>query len=170
MYDKSNFIIPINIGDTNIKIRNISNNITCIILDPKCTIVQINYELHIKQKYASKSIILKFTSIENTKDAHILLREALDILNTNINPPIVVGNNIETLQIIPTLTDGINDGDQYFNVTINKIIGLYINGVLQSTSQYTFIPDTDYITWLSTADIILETTDIIFLVYVRTII
>lgn len=167
MFNKYNFIVDLNINDKVLKLRNSNNFIQYLIKDPYCSIIQNNNTLHIKQKSESNTIKLDFNNDIEAHEAHVLLRNALLQLVQNITPvtPIPSEMNILTLSFIPTLTDSINNSVQYFNTNIYKIIGLYVNGVLQNNDQYLFIENTNYITWLASAEIILEPTDLVTIIY-----
>lgn len=167
MFNTLNFIVPLNPNDTILKLRNDSNFIQYIIRDPFCTIVQFDKSLDIKQKAESKSIRLDFTTKAEATQGHLILREALAELAAN-QPTPGGGSEIFSLNFTPTLTDGVTDSQQDFNIPAKTIISLYVNGVLQSPDQYLFMEDSDFFIWLASAEIILETTDTVSLLYTPT--
>ena len=167
MYSINNFIIPIG-TDVVLKIRNTSNAIVYIIKEPTSTVSIKNNIIYIKQSADSTIIPLQFASNTEAIQAHILLRDSLKLLKTNIenanNNSNVLVNNIE-INVSFLTTPGI-DYTLNIPVAINQIFGLFVNGVLISNIDfsYTTVPAT--LTWKGTAPYVLEPGDIIKILYV----
>lgn len=164
MFNKNNFIVPVGI-DKALKLRNKFNAIVYIIKDPSCTILINNDTLVIKQNAESNTFYLKFSSNAEALDAHLLLRNELILLNTNLNNNVTV--NIQHVEFNPTSNSIINV-DKTYNIPIlmNVFISFYVNGIKINENWYTYDLSLSTITWLGIADYILETTDLLTIEYI----
>lgn len=167
MFDINNFIVPLG-SDIVLKIRNASNIVVHLIREATCTVSVKGNIVYIKQSAESKTIALQFTTTTEALDAHIILREALNQLRINletVNTPFTL--NLNHIEIIPTFTT-VSGTDYTFNipVAISQFVSLHVNGVLISDDQFTYTITPPTITWLGTADYILEPIDTITVYYV----
>lgn len=167
MFNKLTFIIPIG-TDTTLKLKDTNNTIVHIIVDPTCTIKQIDSALYVKQNAESALIILTFDSEQDAADAHILLRDALEQLKTNLNLASHAGGfNIYTFNPPDTVTG--TDKVITLTISVTTILSLYVNGVLLNNDNninYTLLTLPSRIVWKGDAIYELETTDIITIHYI----
>lgn len=162
MYNKNNFIIPIN-NDILLKLRNNQGNITHIIRDPICTISQDKNRLIIKQQSESKKILLDFLTVQETTISHTLLRTTLQQLLSNIQSSNTVVFNTIEFNAIDTTTG--NDTNITIPVNTSQVLQVFVNGVLIEQYNYT-ITLPNILTWLNNANYQLEIDDIITINYI----
>lgn len=84
MFSKLNFIVPVNSNDKNIKIRNTNGLVVHMIKDPTCSVKQEGVNIFVKQQGESNTLTLNFSSSDEAKDAHIILRDNLILLSNNL--------------------------------------------------------------------------------------
>jgi hypothetical protein len=167
MFNKVNFIVPIS-TDIILKIRNNIGAIVYLIRNPSCTLSITDSSIYIKQNAESETIILKFSNSVEARGAHILLRDALLMLQNNINnsnTPTAL--NILRVNIFPliTTTIGINH-TMIIPVQINDISYITVNGIIIDLDDYSFNINALTLTWLGTAPYILEPDDLLTIFYV----
>ena len=130
MYDKNNFIVPIN-NDITLKIRNKQNKITHIIKDGYCTISQSGNVLIIKQKAESKKISLDFSSPSNAGDAHRLLRIALKTLELNVKNQLSDLNHLHNQTTLSNVWNINHNLNRYTSVIVYDINNIVIEGEIE---------------------------------------
>jgi len=167
MFSSQNFLLSVNPGDKIIKIRNVSGQLAHIIRDPTCTIRQEGVLIYIKQQSESQTISLDFSSSDDCKAAHLLLRQELIKLGSAIAPPVVA--QLE-YSFNPPSNSTINVS---FNITIPIVVTLthavYVNGVFVPkefyTAQIAISGIQTVFNWKDNAEYILETTDKVTIKY-----
>lgn len=165
MYSSQNFLLPISSGDKTLKILFMNGQLAHIIRDATCTIRQDGINLLIKQQSESQTIVLDFATINESKAAHLLLRNALIQLNNSSNPP--VPPRIE-YNFNPT---GSSSMGVAFNMTVpiivNQFHDLYVNGLHIAKPYYSFQAFSSYIilTWKTNAQYIIDSTDQLTILY-----
>lgn len=167
MYSSQNFIANVNPGDKTLKIKNTVGQLTHIIRDPTCTIRQEGVNIYIKQQSESLTIGLDFVSADDSKAAHLLLRNALIQLGTTQTPQ---PNQQNEYTYNPLSNSTINVA---FSMTIPIIVnicyGLYVNGILipeqYYSTQLAISGIETVVAWNTNAEYILETTDQITIKY-----
>ena len=164
MYDKNNFIVPIETSTT-LKIRNVNGLISHIIKEPSCTVKQNLQQLLIKQASESNTIVLDFGTSSNAQQAHILLRTGLQQLLANQTQ-----SNTQTFYsvvITNETTSNIAPGTEIIlpiNTTV--LLNFFVNGVLIEPSNYTFLLLPSRVLWRFNAIYQIESTDIILINYI----
>lgn len=167
MFSSQNFLLSVNPGDKIIKIRNVSGQLVHIIRDATCTIRQEGVLIYIKQQSESQVISLDFSSVDDCKAAHLLLRQELLKLGSSIAPPFQT--QLE-YSFNPTSNSTINVS---FNITIPIVVStcyaVYVNGVFISkefySTQIAISGIQTIFNWKDNAEYILETTDTIIIKY-----
>lgn len=155
MFSKSNFIIPVQFGNV-LKIRNTQNAIVHIIKEAECTVKHIDLILYIKQNAESAVIALNFATTAEAREAHTLLRNALDQLRGNLS---INSGGFYTHIFNPILTTINIDTEMPINLLIREILALYVNGVLINSVNYTLLLAPPRLLWKGTAPYILEPDD-----------
>lgn len=84
MFSTVNFIVPLNSGDTTLKLRNSTGKLTNIIREATCTIKRDKKFVYVKQSGESDLITLDFVSDSEAISAANLLRDAIDALASNL--------------------------------------------------------------------------------------
>lgn len=184
-FNKLNFIAPLNTGDKILRIRNSSNNTVYMIKESTATLKVVTKYIYIKQSFDANMIILDFSSNDEALAASILLRNALDQLSINIGVSVdgnkgsgwkknnsSTGSEIFEIGFNPSSNSTLGI-DYTFNVSapINNVIGFYVDGILidnNVTNFFTYVPSSTSPTvfvWKSSATFILETSDVITILY-----
>ncbi len=164
MFSKSNFVVPVEFN-TVLKIRNTQNVVVHLIKEAECTVKHVDLTLYIKQNAESTVIALPFTTITEARDAHIILRNALETLRNNIML-ISAGNVFNVLTFNPPLTTINVDSAIPLNILVAKIFALYVNGILIIPANYDLLLAPPRINWKASAPYILETDDEVTIHYV----
>jgi len=166
MFSKLNFLLPITNSSNSLKIRNANGIIVHVIKDPTCTISLNGNILVIKQNAESTTINLKFASVVEATDAHVILRTQLNQLNTIINAN---NNNIApTYYTFLSLNNTVLHVDSNINIPIPfiNIKKLYVNGVYIPNQYYSVNSLNQLIVWKSTNEYEIDTTDEIMIEYI----
>jgi len=166
MFSKENFIVPVELNIT-LKIRNTNNVVQHIIKDPTCTVKQVDVYLYIKQSAEAALIVLNFASKQEAIDAHIILRDALELLKANQNQTNhSSGFNVYNFQAPNTVINV--DYTITLSLLVTEILNLYVNGVLveNDDNNYSLLASPPRIVWKGTAPYVLDTNDRITLNYI----
>ncbi len=83
-FSKLNFIVPLNVGDKILKIRNTNGVVEHIIRESTATIKTSSKYVYLKQSGESNIISLEFMDTTEALAATALLRTALDLLGVNL--------------------------------------------------------------------------------------
>lgn len=169
MYNSLNLVVPLLTTDIVLKIRNNTGKITYIIKDPTCTIKIDGNILSCKQQSESSYITLDFVSAEDARLGHVVLRNALIQLSSNLG---LVDNKVLTYNFVPSITT-VTGIDSVISLPIAAISidSVFVNeGYVSniSNSQYSFTqgsPGNINFTWKGTAMYILEPSDIVTIKY-----
>lgn len=167
MFSSQNFLLPVTTGDKVIKIRNVNGQLAHIVRDPTCTIRQEGVLLYIKQQSESLTLTLDFASSADAAAAHLLLRSALQQLGASAIPPNLTPPQEYSFNPATTTTLG----EQYtvtLPIAATAVHGIYVNGVLvadQFCSVVLLISNESSFIWKSTAEYILEPSDLVTIKY-----